>query len=73
MDIYKDCDYITIHVPALDSTKGMLNKDAFAMMKDGVRILNFARDILVNEEDIKEALASGKQYLFRHTGPAEYC
>ncbi len=59
-DIYKECDYITIHVPALDSTKGMLNKDAFAMMKDGVRILNFARDILVNEEDIKEALASGK-------------
>lgn len=59
-DIYKDCDYITIHVPALDSTKGMLNADAFAMMKDGVKILNFARDILVNEEDIKAALASGK-------------
>ncbi len=59
-DIYKTCDYITIHVPALDSTKGMLNADAFAMMKDGVRILNFARDILVNEDDIKEALASGK-------------
>ena len=59
-DIYKECDYITVHVPALDSTKGMINKDAFAMMKDGVRILNFARDILVNEEDIKEALASGK-------------
>ncbi len=59
-DIYKTCDYITIHVPALDSTKGMLNADAFAMMKDGVRILNFARDILVNEDDIKDALASGK-------------
>lgn len=59
-DIYKECDYITIHVPALDSTKGMLNAAAFEMMKDGVKILNFARDILVNEEDIKAALASGK-------------
>lgn len=59
-DIYKECDYITIHVPALDSTKGMLNAAAFDMMKDGVKILNFARDILVNEEDIKAALASGK-------------
>lgn len=59
-DIYKECDYITIHVPALDSTKGMLNAAAFEMMKDGVKILNFARDILVNEEDIKVALASGK-------------
>ncbi len=59
-DIYKECDYITIHVPALDSTKGMLNASAFAMMKDGVKILNFARDILVNEEDLKAALASGK-------------
>lgn len=59
-DIYKECDYITIHVPALESTKGMLNKETFGMMKDGVRILNFSRDILVNEADIKEALASGK-------------
>lgn len=59
-DIYRECDYITIHVPALDSTKGMLNKDAFAMMKDGVKILNFARDVLVNDDDMIEALASGK-------------
>ena len=59
-DIYRDCDYITIHVPALDSTKGMLNKDSFAMMKDGVKILNFARDILVNDDDMIEALSSGK-------------
>lgn len=59
-DIYKECDYITIHVPALPSTKGMLNADAFAMMKDGVKILNFARDILVNDEDMVKALASGK-------------
>lgn len=59
-DIYKDCDYITIHVPALDSTRGMINAAAFDMMKDGVKILNFARDILVNEADLKAALASGK-------------
>lgn len=59
-DIYRECDYITIHVPALDSTKGMLNKDAFAMMKDGVKVLNFARDVLVNDDDMIEALASGK-------------
>ena len=59
-DIYRECDYITVHVPALESTKGMLNKEAFAMMKDGVRILNFARDTLVNDADMIEALASGK-------------
>ena len=59
-DIYKECDYITVHVPALDSTKGMINKDAFAVMKDGVKILNFSRDALVNDEDMKAALASGK-------------
>lgn len=59
-EIYKECDYITVHVPALDSTKGMINKDALAMMKDGVVILNFARDLLVNDDDMAEALASGK-------------
>lgn len=59
-DIYKECDYITVHVPLLDSTRGMLNKAAFDMMKDGVVILNFARDVLVNEEDIKVALEAGK-------------
>ncbi|MCM1497764.1 MAG: phosphoglycerate dehydrogenase [Clostridium sp.] len=71
-EIYKECDYITIHVPALDSTKGMLNKEAFAMMKDGVKILNFARDILVNDEDMKQALASGKvsRYVTDFPNPA---
>lgn len=58
--IYKECDYITVHVPLIDSTKGMINKAAFDTMKDGVVILNFARDILVNEEDMKAALESGK-------------
>lgn len=59
-DIYKECDYITLHVPALDSTKYMINKDSISQMKDGVKILNFSRDILVNDDDIIEALASGK-------------
>jgi len=58
--IYKECDYITVHVPLFDTTKGMINKAAFDTMKDGIVILNFARDILVNEEDMKEALKSGK-------------
>ncbi len=59
-DIYRECDYITVHVPALKDTTGMINKDAFALMKDGVKILNFSRDILVNDDDMIEALASGK-------------
>lgn len=58
--IFQECDYITIHVPALDSTKGMINKEKLAMMKDGVVILNYARDVLVNDDDMAEALESGK-------------
>ena len=59
-EIYQECDYITIHVPALDSTKGMINAETIGMMKDGVIILNFARDVLVNENDMLDALKSGK-------------
>lgn len=59
-EIFKECDYITIHVPLLDSTKGMINKEAFDMMKDGVVVLNYARDVLVDEEAMAEALKSGK-------------
>ena len=59
-DIYADCDYITIHVPLLDSTKGMINAVSIARMKEGVVILNFARDLLANEKDVLEALQSGK-------------
>ena len=59
-ELYKECDYITIHVPALDDTKGMIDKNAIGLMKDGVVILNFARDVLVNQEDIVDALVSGK-------------
>ena len=58
--IYTDCDFITIHVPALDSTKGMINADAIAMMKPGVIVINAARDALVNEKDMLAALESGK-------------
>lgn len=59
-DIYANCDYITLHVPANADTKGMINKDAIAQMVDGVRILNFARGELVVADDILEATASGK-------------
>ncbi len=59
-EIFKKCDYITIHVPLVKSTKNMINKDSIALMKDGVRILNFARAGLVNSDDIKAALESGK-------------
>lgn len=59
-DIYGECDYITIHVPLLDSTKGMINAVSIAKMKEGVIILNFARDLLANEKDVLEGINSGK-------------
>ena len=59
-DIYENCDIITIHVPLLDSTKGMINKEAIEKMKDGVIILNFARDLLVNERDVLDGIKEGK-------------
>lgn len=59
-DIYAECDFITIHVPLLDNTKGMINETSMSQMKDGVIILNFARDLLVNEPDMLKALKSGK-------------
>lgn len=58
--IYKECGYITIHVPLLDSTKKMIGADEIAQMKDGVVLLNFARDLLVDEEALAEALKAGK-------------
>ena len=71
-EIYKTCDYITIHVPLLEDTKGMLNKAAFDQMKDGVVILNMARDTLVNDDDMKAALESGKvgKYVTDFPNPA---
>ena len=59
-DIYRECDYITIHVPLLDSTRGMLDEKAISMMKDGVVILNYARDLLADEDAILRGLKSGK-------------
>lgn len=59
-DIFKECDYITLHVPLLDSTKGMISKDSIAMMKDGVVLLNFSRDLLVDETALIDALEIGK-------------
>lgn len=59
-EIYKECDFITIHVPALDSTKGMINKDALDMMKDGVVVINCARDVLVDENAMSDALKAGR-------------
>lgn len=59
-EIYAECDYITVHVPLNDGTRGMIGKDSIAAMKDGVRILNFARGELVDGEAMRAALADGK-------------
>ena len=59
-EIYAKADYITLHVPATETTKGMINAKTIATMKDGVRIVNLARADLVNAEDLKAALAEGK-------------
>lgn len=59
-EIYEQCDFITIHVPLLDSTKMMINAEAIAKMKDGVVILNYARDLLADEEAVLEGIKSGK-------------
>ncbi len=58
--VYEAADFITIHVPLMDSTRNTINAETIAMMKDGVKILNFARGGLVNNDDIKAALKSGK-------------
>ena len=70
-DIYACADYITLHVPATKETKGLINKETIAKMKDGVRILNFARSDLVNAEDLKEALESGKVAAYVTDFPTE--
>lgn len=59
-DIYRECDYITIHVPLLDATRKMINAEAIALMKPTAIVLNFARDLLVDEEAMVDALAAGK-------------
>ena len=59
-EVYAASDFITIHVPAMESTKKMINAEAVSKMKKGIKILNFARDVLVDEEALKEALTSGQ-------------
>ena len=70
-DIYACADYITLHVPSTPQTKGMINKETIAKMKDGVRILNFSRADLVNAADLKEALESGKVAAYVTDFPTE--
>ncbi|MBE6772903.1 MAG: 3-phosphoglycerate dehydrogenase [Ruminococcaceae bacterium] len=59
-EIYENADYITLHIPATKDTKGMINKESIAKMKDGVKIINLSRADLVNFDDLREALESGK-------------
>lgn len=59
-EIYRQCDYITIHVPLLESTKGMIGEDAIRLMKKNAVILNFARDLLVDEDAVLAALSEGR-------------
>ena len=58
--IFTECDYITLHAPSTPETKGMINQESIQKMKDGVRILNFARADLVNSQDILDGIAQGK-------------
>lgn len=59
-EIYEQCDYITLHVPLLDGTRGMINQAAIDKMKEGVCVLNFSRDALVDDDAMKVGLANGK-------------
>ena len=70
-DIYRDCDFITLHVPLLDTTKKMVSAEAIAMMKPNAIVLNFARDLLVDEEAMVAALEAGKikQYVTDFANP----
>ena len=63
-DIFRTCDYMTIHVPAMDGTIGMIDERACSLMKDGAVFLNFSRDTLVNNEAMAAALASGKVHAY---------
>lgn len=70
-EIFEKSDYITLHVPATKDTKGMINKDTISKMKDGVKIINLSRADLVNIEDMKEALESGKVSAYVTDFPTE--
>ena len=70
-EIFRECDYITIHVPAMDSTKGMISEEAIGMMKKNAVVINCARDVLVDEEAMVKALAEGriKKYISDFPNP----
>ncbi len=70
-ELYRECDFLTIHVPATPTTKGMIDKNAISLMKKDVVVLNFARDVLVNEEDMVDALLTGavKKYVTDFPNP----
>ena len=70
-EIFKTCDYITLHVPATPQTKNMINEKTLAQMKDGVRILNLARADLVHTDDLKNAIESGKVAAYITDFPTE--
>lgn len=59
-EIYRECDYITLHIPLTDDNKGMIGENSIPQMKDGVVVLNFARDLLVDDDEMEKALESGK-------------
>lgn len=59
-ELVPQCDFLTVHVPLMDSTRGMINKEIFDLMKDGTVVLNFARDLLVNDDDLEAAIEAGK-------------
>lgn len=70
-EVFANSDFITVHVPLTNETRGMFNKDAFAKMKDGVQIFNFSRGELVNEDDLREALENGKVARYVTDFPSE--
>ena len=70
-DVFAECDYISLHVPATPTTKNMINAESIAKMKDGVRIINLSRADLVNAADMKAALASGKVAAYVTDFPTE--
>ena len=70
-EVYAEADYISLHIPSTPATRGMINAEAIAKMKDGVKIVNLSRADLVNVADIKEALASGKVSCYVTDFPTE--